>query len=53
MQRRNFLKLASAMAATRVVPVAFGMTALAQRAYAASPNLTYICTAARLNWRVT
>jgi len=38
MQRRNFLKLASAMAATRVVPVAFGMTALAQRAYAASPN---------------
>ncbi len=38
MQRRNFLKLASAITAARVVPVVFGMSALAQRAYAASPN---------------
>jgi hypothetical protein len=38
MQRRNFLKLASAIAATRVVPVAFGVGALAQQAHAASPN---------------
>ena len=42
MQRRNFLKLASAMAATRVVPVGFGMGALAQRAYAASPNYSSV-----------
>jgi hypothetical protein len=38
MQRRIFLKLASAIAATRVVPVAFGVGALAQQAHAASPN---------------
>ena len=42
MQRRNFLKLASAMAATRVVPVGFGMGAMAQRAYAASPNYSSV-----------
>ena len=37
MQRRNFLQLAMSMAATRVVPVAFGVTALANKAFAANP----------------
>ncbi len=38
MLRRNFLKLSSAIAASPVIPVSFGMTAMAQKAYADSPN---------------
>jgi len=42
MKRRNFLQYASAMAATRFVPVGLGVGALAQRAYAASPNYSQL-----------
>ncbi|EAT11920.1 DUF1501 domain-containing protein [Bermanella marisrubri] len=38
MKRREFLQYASAIAGSRVLPVGFGMSALAERAYAASPN---------------
>ena len=37
MKRRNFLKLASGVAATRVFPVGLGVAAAAKQAYAASP----------------
>lgn len=46
MQRRNFLKLASAMAATRVVPVGLGMTALANNAAAFSPSYSAVSVTA-------
>lgn len=46
MQRRNFLKLASAIAATRVVPVGLGMTALANNAAAFSPNYSAVTVTA-------
>lgn len=38
MKRRDFLKMASALSAGRVLPVGFGVSALAQQAQAASPD---------------
>ncbi len=38
MLRRKFLKLSSALAASPVLPVSFGMSALAQQAHAGSPD---------------
>jgi hypothetical protein len=42
MKRRNFLKFASSMAAARALPIGLGMSALAQRAYASSPNYSAV-----------
>ncbi len=38
MLRRNFLKLSSALAASPIIPVSFGISAMAQKAYAGSPD---------------
>ncbi|MEY8247378.1 MAG: DUF1501 domain-containing protein [Bermanella sp.] len=38
MLRRNFLKLSSAVMASPVIPVSFGVSAMAQKAHADSPN---------------
>jgi hypothetical protein len=42
MKRRNFLKFASSMAAAKALPVGLGMSLMAQRAYAASPNYSAV-----------
>lgn len=42
MKRREFLKYASAISATKAVPVGLGMSALAQNAAAASPNYSQL-----------
>lgn len=42
MKRRQFLQYASAIAGSRVLPVGFGMSALAERAYAASPDYSAV-----------
>lgn len=42
MKRRDFLKYASSVASTGVLPVGLGMNMLAQRAYAASPVYTNV-----------
>ncbi|WP_396587869.1 DUF1501 domain-containing protein [Bermanella sp. R86510] len=45
MKRRQFLQYASAIAGSRVLPVGLGMSALAERAYAASPNYSALSVA--------
>lgn len=46
MKRRDFLKFASSMAATRVVPVGLSMGMLAERAHAFSPNYSSVTVSA-------
>ena len=46
MKRRDFLKYASSVASTSVVPVGLSMNLLAQRAYAASPVYSNVEVAA-------
>ena len=46
MKRRDLLKFASSLAATRVVPVGLSMGMLAERAYAFSPNYSNVSVTA-------
>ena len=42
MLRRHFLKLSSALAASPVIPVGLGVSAMAQKAHAASPDYSAV-----------
>lgn len=42
MKRRDFLKLASALSASKAIPVSLGVGALAQQAHAASPDYSAV-----------
>ena len=46
MKRRDFLKLASALSASKAIPVGLGVGALAQQAHAASPDYSSVTVAA-------